>query len=46
MEKLSDKVLVESYCKANELKLSPEFIKLIEKEIERRSLHAKIKISS
>ncbi|WP_112181424.1 MULTISPECIES: sporulation histidine kinase inhibitor Sda [Paraliobacillus] len=38
MKHLSDDLLIESYYKAYELKLSPEFIRLIEQEIERRSL--------
>ncbi|WP_186576476.1 sporulation histidine kinase inhibitor Sda [Aquibacillus kalidii] len=38
MEHLSDELLLESYYKANELELSKEFIQLIEKEIQRRSL--------
>ncbi|MDL4841467.1 sporulation histidine kinase inhibitor Sda [Aquibacillus rhizosphaerae] len=38
MEHLSDELLIESYYKANELDLSREFIRLIEKEIQRRSL--------
>ncbi|MFC0188100.1 sporulation histidine kinase inhibitor Sda [Fictibacillus aquaticus] len=42
MEKLSDELLIESYFKAKELKLSTEFIKLIQKEIERRSLHKRV----
>lgn len=46
MRNLSDELLIESYFKAKELKLSPEFISLIEKEILRRSLAHKIKISS
>ncbi|MFO1443380.1 sporulation histidine kinase inhibitor Sda [Bacillus sp. Bva_UNVM-123] len=46
MRKLSDELLVESYFKAKELKLSPEFIRLIETEIHRRSLSIKIKVSS
>ncbi|WP_110111415.1 sporulation histidine kinase inhibitor Sda [Bacillus sp. CGMCC 1.16541] len=46
MKKLSDKLLIESYCKATELKLNPEFIQLIEKEIKRRSLKIKVKLSS
>ncbi|WP_078545500.1 sporulation histidine kinase inhibitor Sda [Litchfieldia alkalitelluris] len=46
MRKLSDDLLIESYFKATELKLSPEFIFLIEKEIRRRSLSHKIKVSS
>jgi developmental checkpoint coupling sporulation initiation to replication initiation len=43
MENLSDQLLIESYYKALELQLSPEFIHLIEKEMERRSLLDKIK---
>ncbi|MFE8703245.1 sporulation histidine kinase inhibitor Sda [Cytobacillus sp. FJAT-54145] len=46
MRKLSDDLLVESYFKARELNLSPEFIRLIETEIHRRSLTHKIKVSS
>jgi developmental checkpoint coupling sporulation initiation to replication initiation len=46
MRKLSDELLIESYFKAQELKLSPDFILLIESEIQRRSLFNKIKISS
>ncbi|WP_153123317.1 sporulation histidine kinase inhibitor Sda [Peribacillus tepidiphilus] len=46
MNKLSDDLLIESYFKARELKLSPEFIRLIEKEIHRRSLSSRIKVSS
>ncbi|AJH79695.1 MULTISPECIES: sporulation histidine kinase inhibitor Sda [Heyndrickxia] len=46
MYKLSDELLIESYFKAKELKLSSEFVKLIEKEIERRSLTHKIKATS
>ncbi|TYR82338.1 sporulation histidine kinase inhibitor Sda [Priestia megaterium] len=46
MRKLSDELLIESYCKATELKLSPEFIQLIKKEIERRSLKLNIQIPS
>lgn len=46
MRKLSDELLIESYYKAIELNLSIEFILLIEKEIHRRSLSTKIKISS
>ncbi|WP_226036970.1 sporulation histidine kinase inhibitor Sda [Aquibacillus saliphilus] len=42
MEHLSDELLIESYHKANELKLSHDFIYLIEKEIQRRSLIHKI----
>jgi len=46
MRKLSDDLLIESYHKAIQLKLSPEFIRLIEKEIHRRSLSRKIKVTS
>jgi developmental checkpoint coupling sporulation initiation to replication initiation len=46
MRKLSDELLIESYFKATELNLSPEFIHLIEKEILRRSLGHKIKATS
>lgn len=46
MHKLSDELLIESYMKAKELKLSEEFIRLIETEIRRRSLNHKIKASS
>ena len=44
MRKLSDELLIESYHKAIQLNLSPEFIHLIEKEIHRRSLSHKIKV--
>ncbi|MDN3018611.1 sporulation histidine kinase inhibitor Sda [Neobacillus drentensis] len=46
MRKLSDELLIESYFKARELKLSQEFINLIESEIHRRSLYNKIKMTS
>lgn len=46
LRKLSDELLIESYYKARELNLSPEFIELIETEIDRRSLLKKMKISS
>nr|WP_147532433.1 sporulation histidine kinase inhibitor Sda [Bacillus marasmi] len=46
MRKLSDKLLLESYHKAKELKLNPDFICLIEKELKRRSLFHTIKVSS
>ncbi|MTH52505.1 sporulation histidine kinase inhibitor Sda [Bacillus mangrovi] len=39
MRKLSDELLIESYYKATELKLSQDFIVLIECEIKRRSLN-------
>jgi len=46
MEHLSDELLIESYYKANDLKLSTEFIKMIEEELQRRSLSHLIKYSS
>lgn len=46
MRKLSDELLIESYNKARELNLSPDFISLIESEIHRRSLFNKIKLTS
>ncbi|MGP3609263.1 sporulation histidine kinase inhibitor Sda [Anoxybacteroides rupiense] len=46
MKLLPDDLLIESYYKAKELKLSPEFIEMIEREILRRSLGHKIKLSS
>jgi developmental checkpoint coupling sporulation initiation to replication initiation len=46
MRKLSDELLIESYFRARELKLNPDFIGLIESEIHRRSLYNNIKISS
>ncbi|AIE60822.1 sporulation histidine kinase inhibitor Sda [Bacillus methanolicus] len=46
MHRLSDELLIESYYKALELNLSQDFIRLIEKEIKRRSLSHKIKVSS
>ncbi|AST92657.1 sporulation histidine kinase inhibitor Sda [Sutcliffiella cohnii] len=45
MRKLSDELLLESYFKATELKLSSDFIRLIELEIQRRRLSHKIKAS-
>lgn len=45
MKKLSDKLLMESYDKAKELKLNPDFIRLIENELKRRSLYHLIKVS-
>ncbi len=38
MEQLSTELLTESYYKAKELKLNPDFILLIKQEIIRRSL--------
>lgn len=46
MRKLSDELLIESYFKARELKLSVDFIRLIESEIQRRSLSNTIKVFS
>ncbi|KAA9026383.1 sporulation histidine kinase inhibitor Sda [Niallia endozanthoxylica] len=46
MFKLSNELLLESYRKAIELNLSPDFIRLIEAEIHRRSLNYKTKITS
>lgn len=46
MEHLSDELLIESYYRATELKLSNDFISLIEDEIQRRSLAHKIKQTS
>ena len=46
MKNLSDELLIESYYKAIELQLSPEFIRLLEQELKRRSLTHKIKASS
>lgn len=46
MKKLSDDLLIESYFKAIELKLSKDFILLIESEIKCRSLTDRIKITS
>ncbi|GAA0601942.1 sporulation histidine kinase inhibitor Sda [Virgibacillus siamensis] len=43
MEHLSDELLLESYHKANELNLSPDFVYLIKQEINNRSLAHKIK---
>ena len=43
MRKLSDELLIESYYKAIQLNLSPDFIRLIENEIHRRSLSPKLK---
>jgi developmental checkpoint coupling sporulation initiation to replication initiation len=45
MRILSDEMLLESYEKSVELKLSKEFISLIEKEIDRRQLNVHLKIS-
>jgi developmental checkpoint coupling sporulation initiation to replication initiation len=42
MEHLSDELLIESYHTASELKLSPDFLLLMEEEIHRRCLSHKI----
>lgn len=42
MEQLSDDLLLESYHKANELELSPDFVSLIENEISRRELSVQL----
>lgn len=46
MEHLSNDLLLESYHKANELNLSPDFILLIKKEIQRRCLTHKLKYAT
>ena len=46
MRKLSDKLLIESYYKATEMKLHDDFIELIRMEIKRRSLGHILKASS
>lgn len=38
MEYLSDELLIESYHRAQELKLNPDFLLLIENEIHKRNL--------
>ncbi|MRX71343.1 sporulation histidine kinase inhibitor Sda [Bacillus lacus] len=45
MRKLSDELLIESYYKATEMKLSEDFIELIESEIKRRSLNHVLTLS-
>ncbi|MBY0221469.1 sporulation histidine kinase inhibitor Sda [Mammaliicoccus sciuri] len=40
MFQLSDQMLLYSYQQAQRLKLSPEFIRLLEREIEKRSLES------
>ena len=42
MEKLSDELLLESYFTARKLNLSPDFLSLIKKEIDKRRLLKKI----
>ncbi|WP_035661375.1 sporulation histidine kinase inhibitor Sda [Halalkalibacter akibai] len=46
MQNLSDELLIDTYYKAMELKLNPDFIELIRLEIAKRSLTDKIKLSS
>ncbi len=43
MEYLSNELLLESYNKAIELELSPDFINLIKEEIDKRDLTHNIK---
>ncbi|MFC3039130.1 sporulation histidine kinase inhibitor Sda [Virgibacillus xinjiangensis] len=42
MKHLSDELLLESYYKANELNLSPDFLLLMEEEIQKRDLWYKL----
>nr|WP_307324380.1 sporulation histidine kinase inhibitor Sda [Evansella vedderi] len=46
MRYLSDALLLETYEKAQELKLSEEFISLIQQEIERRAIKDKRSMTS
>lgn len=46
MKNLSNELLIETYFKAIELKLSSEFVFLVKEELGRRSLLAKIKKTS
>lgn len=46
MKNLSDDLLIETYYKAIELKLSKDFIMLVREEIEKRSLLKKVKKTS
>lgn len=43
MKNLSDELLLESYIKARQLNLSPDFLMLIKKEIDKRRLTNKVK---
>ncbi|HEY4601302.1 MAG TPA: sporulation histidine kinase inhibitor Sda [Cerasibacillus sp.] len=45
MYRLSDKLLLEAYRKAIELNLEADFISLIKKEISRRNLIHKVKVT-
>lgn len=46
MRNLSDELLIETYYKAIELNLSEDFLELLKKEIHRRSLMDKLKLTS
>lgn len=46
MKNLSDELLIETYFKAIELNLSDDFLELLKKEIQRRSLLDKLKLTS
>lgn len=46
MRKLSDELLIETYHKAKKLDLSPDFILLLEKELQRRSIYPITAVSS
>lgn len=46
MRKLSDELLIETYYKAKELNLSPDFIALLEKELYRRSINPIVTLTS
>lgn len=46
MKSLSDDLLIETYFKAIDLKLSEDFILLIKEEVERRALVDKLKKTS
>lgn len=46
MRNLSDELLIETYFKAKELDLSNDFIRLLEKELHRRSIYPIMTISS
>lgn len=45
MKLLNDESLIETYYKALELELEEEFIKLLEKEMERRQLEPYLPVS-
>ena len=46
MKNMSDELLIESYLRAIDLKLCPNFIGLLETEIRRRSIGSKLNMSS